>query len=354
MNDFHKEKMTDPKLKRTRNNSVSEEKNQNQRDSSLSGKREGRADASAWEKKEGRKKRLFILSAAVVVGVVIAAVLYWHVYLRRYVSTNDAYIDGNRIAVSSKIMGRIVRLTVDEGNEVKRGQLLVQLDASTLEAQRSLAEANISVARQNVKLARASLSLVQEDYDRAAAQFKEKVTTQSQYDHALNALEMAQIKYNLALDQAKSAGGELNVIQAQLSELRITSPIDGVVAKRWAFTGDIVQPGQPILTVYDNGGIWVTVNLEETKISSIHLGDSVRIRLDAYSQEKYSGKVILIGAATASQFSLIPPDNASGNFTRVTQRIPLRVSIDNAKAPAGKHEKSLLPGMSASIKVKVK
>jgi membrane fusion protein (multidrug efflux system) len=342
MNDFHKVKTTDPKLKRSPDNSVPREKNLDQRDPSLSGK------------KGGRKKPLLILSAAVVVGVGIAAVLYWYVFLQGYVSTNDAYIDGNRIAVSSKIMGRIVRLTVDEGDGIKRGQLLVQLDTSTLEAQRALAEANISVARQNVELARASLSLVQEDYDRAAAQFKEKITTQSQYDHALNALEMAQIKYKLALGQAKSAERELNVIQAQLSELRITAPVDGVVAKRWAFTGDIVQPGQPILTVYDTSSIWVTVNLEETKISSIHLGDSVEISLDAYSRKKYSGKIILIGAATASQFSLIPPDNASGNFTKVTQRIPLRISIDDAGPPGGKNEKPLLPGMSASIKVRVK
>jgi membrane fusion protein (multidrug efflux system) len=310
--------------------------------------------AAPGKKKIGRKGRLLIIGTVVLVVLGVGGFLYWEEFLRKKVSTNDAYIDGHRIAISAEILGRIDRLTADEGDEVKSGQLLVHLDESSLSAQRDLAEANISLAEQNVNLAKVSLSLAQDDYNRTAAQFKDKITTQSQFDHAQKTLEMAQVKYDLALNQVKSSRAELQVIQTQLAYCRIASPIDGIVAKRWVLPGDVVQPSQPILTIYDNSGVWVTVMLEETKISSVHLGDSVEISVDAYSKKKFSGQVILIGAAAASQFSLIPPDNASGNFTKVTQRIPIRVSIDPRESPEENERQKLLPGMSASIKVKVK
>ena len=132
--------------------------------------------------------------------------------------------------------------------------------------------------------------------------------------------------------------------------------MDGVVAKRWVLSGDVVSPGQPIFTIYDLKNIWVTADLEETKLAPIHIGDTVSISVDSYPDQKFSGQVFQIGSNTASQFSLIPPSNASGNFTKVTQRVPIKISIKpvvtNDQPDPDKSIK-LLPGMSVEIKIKV-
>jgi membrane fusion protein (multidrug efflux system) len=122
-----------------------------------------------------------------------------------------------------------------------------------------------------------------------------------------------------------------------------------VIARKWILEGDVVQPGQPIFTIFDMKNIWVTAQLEETQLAKIALGDQVEISIDAYPGRKFSGKVIQIGSNTASQFSLIPPNNASGNFTKVTQRVPIKISIEKRNANV-----NLLPGMSVEVRVKEK
>jgi membrane fusion protein, multidrug efflux system len=128
--------------------------------------------------------------------------------------------------------------------------------------------------------------------------------------------------------------------------------MSGVVSKRWVLAGDVVQPGQAIFSVYDVKNIWVTANLEETNLAALQVGDKAEISVDTYPNLKFSGTILLLGSNTASQFSLIPPNNASGNFTKVTQRVPVKFSIiqeDTGKAPRA----NLLPGMSVEVRVKV-
>lgn len=301
-------------------------------------------------KKGSLKKRLFFLTlfVAVIAGSVFA---YWYFNLRGFVSTDDAFIDGDRVSLGSKMLGRIAELTVDEGDRVTKGQLLVQLDDSDLRAQEAQAEANRELALQTVALAKVSLQKAQDDYNRAATQFQSHIIPREQYDHITKALDMAQAQYGIELAQVKAANAQLNVVQTQIENTRITAPISGVVAKKWALAGDVVQPGQPVFTIYDNDHIWVTANFEETKLASIHPGDPVQISVDAYGNNRFEGKVLMIGAAAASEFSLIPPNNASGNFTKVTQRVPVKISIrDESENKQG--EPLLLPGMSVEVKVR--
>ena len=143
------------------------------------------------------------------------------------------------------------------------------------------------------------------------------------------------------------------MINTQLQNTRITTPLDGVVAKRWVLQGDVVQPGQPIFTIYNLDSLWVTADLQETDLASIKEGESVQINVDSYPDQQFEGKVIQIGTNTASEFALIPPSNASGNFTKVTQRIPIKISVDQINNQGDK-EAALLPGMSVEIKIKVK
>jgi membrane fusion protein (multidrug efflux system) len=114
----------------------------------------------------------------------------------------------------------------------------------------------------------------------------------------------------------------------------------------------VVQPGQPILSVYDLTSLWVTANFEETKIRSLRLGDVVEISVDAYPDTLWHGRVIQFGASTASQYALIPPNNASGNFTKITQRIPVKIAIDRSTTPPPSHR--LVPGMSVEVRVRTR
>lgn len=298
-----------------------------------------------------KKKRvvipiLLLLSAAAVAGY------YWYINMQDFVSTDDSYIDANKVSISTKILGRIVYLGTDEGDTVKAGQVLVRLDDTDLRAEETSAKAQLELAERGVPLAEVNVSRAQDDFSRAEVEYRGGVITKEQYDHAQKALEEARAQLAIALSKVTAARSQLGVVKSQLLNTVVTAPMNGVVAKRWVLTGDIVQPGQPIFTIYDMKDVWVTANLEETKLGHVRLGDPVEINVDAYPETKFFGKVFQIGNYTASEFSLIPPDNASGNFTKVTQRVPIKVSINNFNQENIKPV--LRPGMSVEISIKVK
>ena len=302
-----------------------------------------------------RQKKIFIPALIILIAAILG--IYWYIGQLAYVSTDDAVIDGNRLSVSSKILGRVMLLTVDEGDTIKQGQLLVQLDSTDLKSQELQASAALNLARESIKLSNVNLSKAQEDFNRAEQQFNENVIPKEQFDHIQKALEVAKAQLNIDKTKVETSKAQLNVIETELLNTSIYSPMDGVLGKRWVLKGDIVQPGQPIYTIFDLKNIWVTAYLEETKLASINLGDKVNISVDAYPDQNFAGKVYQIGSNTASQFSLIPPSNASGNFTKVTQRVPIKISIEPVNE-TGKSNPSddikLLPGMSVEIKIKVK
>ena len=287
--------------------------------------------------------------------VLAIAIFSWRYYLnlRDFVSTDDAYVDGNRVSISSKILGRIDQLNADEGDTVQQGQILVRIDDSDLRAQETQTKAALAFAKENIEVSRVSLDKAQTDFQRASVQFRENIIPKEQFDHAQNELEAAKARLNLAYAQATTAQAQLGVVQTQLKNTIIEAPMSGVVSKRWVLAGDVVQPGQSVFSVYDVKNIWVTANLEETNLGSLRVGDKAEISVDTYPAIKFSGTIILLGSNTASQFSLIPPNNASGNFTKVTQRVPVKFSItqdDTGRAPRA----NLLPGMSVEVRVKVR
>lgn len=296
------------------------------------------------------RKRRIIIPAVIIILAAVAFGWYWYVVLREYISSDDAFIEQNRVAVSSKVLGRIARLTVDEGDTVTRGQLIVQLDPSDATAQLAQAEASLNFAEESVKLARVNLSRAKDDYARAEQQFKSGVTTKEQYEHARSALDASQAELGMAISRVGTARAQVGVAQTALDNCTITSPVDGNVAKRWVLQGDVVQPAQPIIAVYDRQQIWVTAHIEETNMGAIAIGAIAAIDVDTYPGRHFRGRVYQIGGSTAAQFSLIPPNNASGNFTKVTQRIPIKLSIQQEDST---HPVILLPGMSVEVKIKV-
>ncbi len=299
-----------------------------------------------------KKKGVIIPILLVLIAAAIGG-YYLYMKMQDFVSTDDAYVNANNVAISTKMLGRIVYLGTDEGDTVKAGQVLVRLDERDLHAEEVSARAALSLAEQSVPLAQVDVNRAKDDFNRAEVQYKGGIITKEQYQHAQQALQAAEAQLAIAQSKIPTARAQLGIVEANLLNAVVKSPIDGVVAKRWVLTGDVVQPGQPIFTIYDLHDVWVTANLEETKLGHIHLGDPVSINVDTYPGMKFTGKVFEIGSYTASEFSLIPPDNASGNFTKVTQRVPIKISIDDPPLASG-NKPVLRPGMSVEISVRVK
>ena len=300
-----------------------------------------------------RKKRVFI-PMLLITAAIVAGVIYWYIGLSEFVYTDDAFVDGNRVTISSKYSGRIAEQTVDEGDTVKKGQILVRLDESDLRAQRAQADAQLKFAQRSLELAKVNLAKTKLDLKRAKIQYKNKIIPKEQYDHALSAFDAAKAQKSITASQIGTAKAQIGVIDTELKNTSIYSPMDGVVAKRWTLAGDVVQMAQPIFSVYDLGRLWVTANLEETKYERLKMDQKVQITIDSYPGKIFEGRIIDLGSNTAAQFSLIPPNNASGNFTKVTQRIPIKISVITPGAADGSKPPQLLPGMSAEVKIKSK
>lgn len=316
-------------------------------------------------------------------GIVIIAVLmgawYWYRDYTRYISTDDARIDADNVTVGSKMLGRIVAVYAQEGDVVTKGKLLAELDSSDLVAQRNQAialrlqaltnmgQANAKFAsdQSSLKVVEINLERAREDLERAKKQSEGGVITEEQYDHIKKAYEAAsaQIDASRALiavsksqissasAAVETANAQIKVLDTQIKNTRLWSPGNGVIAKRWLLPGDVIQPGQSAFTLTDDSKKWIITYLEETKISEIQNGKTVRFTIDAFPHVKFYGKVFLTGTSTASVFSLIPASNASGNFTKVTQRIPVRISIDSASNGKDISSFNILPGMSAEVKI---
>ena len=332
---------------------------------------------------ENKKKirwKIYIPLAIVISAVLIAA-SWWYVDYSKFVRTDDAFVNSEVVTVSPKVMGRILNIYADEGDTVRAGELLVELDSTDLYTQKLQTEAiksqsqsneqqsvaKLDYDRENQKILQINLAKEKEDFERSQTLFNGGVITKEQFDHAKKAYETAQAQYDASQVQlsvsksqisaaasgVKVASSQIDVMSSQLKNYHLYAPCDGVIAKRWLLPGDIAQPAQSIFTINNTTKYWIQVYIEETKMEHIHIGDEALFTIDTYGKTVFKGKVYNIGSTTASQFSLIPPSNASGNFTKVTQRVPLKISIDSVQTKDGKtlNDFPLLTGMSAEVKI---
>jgi membrane fusion protein (multidrug efflux system) len=325
----------------------------------------------------GKRKFKAYIPLTIVVIAVLAGAIYWYRDYSRYITTDDAHVDADNVGIESKISGRIVGIYAEEGDSVKKGMLLVELDSSDLLAQKKQVQAQQLQARANVtqaelkyssdqagiRILEINLERAKEDFARAKTQSEGGVITAEQFDHARKALETATAQLEEARAQlmvsksaissanatAEAANAQLNLIQTQLKNTRLYAPEGGMITKRWLEPGAVVQPGQSVLTLTRTDDIWIVAYPEETKISMVSIGQNVRFTIDAFPGVKFRGKVFLTGSSTASVFSLIPANNASGNFTKVTQRVPVRISIDGADRDISSYK--ILSGMSAVVRI---
>jgi membrane fusion protein (multidrug efflux system) len=420
------------------------------------------------------KMRIFILILLIAcLGLGIYFGGRWLFFRWHYVSTDDAQVKGNLINLSAKVPGRIVRLLVEEGDTVKVGQVLVEIEKEDHAAAQTQANANLEIAKhelakaitqlsltkervsQGIETARASLREAQEvlksaeddaalqtdrvnkEIDRAQASyhaslakvaetkvtmestrkefaridalFRQKFVPENSRDASEAAWQVAKSKYEGAMENEREALSQLemakanqrsiilkeqnirvaeqvlqkahiNLIMAEeekkqialqereiellqakireaeaafhladirLKETEIFSPINGVISRRLAEEGQIVQIGQPILVVNDPGEKWVVANVGETKVRRVRKGAKVNIEADAFPGHVFEGQVESIGAAAISEFALLPSDNPSGNFIKITQRLPVRIFVRDP-------ENLLKPGMMVVVTIEAR
>ena len=331
-------------------------------------------------KQKSNKNRFKVyIPLALVILIVFAGAWYWYKDYSMYIKTDDAHVDADNVSVGSKILGRITSIYAQEGDVVKKGTLLAELDSSDFLAQKNQslaleaqAQANLTQSEVKYSSDQKSLRILEinlergtDDMTRAKNQYDGGVITYEQFDHIKKAYETASAQLDAAKSQlmvAKSmiasasagvetAKAQVNVTNTLLKNTKLYAPADGIITKRWLLTGDVVQPSQSVYTMTLSKNLWVVAFLEETKISGIRNGQNVIFSIDAFPGIKFKGKVFLVGSNTASVFSLIPANNASGNFTKVTQRIPIRISIDSTENNEDISSFNILSGMSAIVRI---
>ncbi len=314
-----------------------------------------------------RSKRPFILLGLVLTAVA-AGCLGWYLLNRNYATTDDAQIDGDIYTVAPKIAGQVTAVLVTDNQHVSAGQALVRLDprdqqvalaraqaqAAEAQAQLETAEANAGEAAANTAVAAANLRQAQQDYQRYRA-INPGAISQQQLDAATatiranaarnDAAAQAQRGQQAAVDSARAelAAAEVAVrnAQLQLSYTTITAPAAGHVAQRTVRAGNVAAIGAALLAVVGDQ-VWVTANYKETQLSRIHPGATATITVDAVPGVTFKAHVDSVGYGTGSVFSLLPAENATGNYVKIVQRVPVKLVFDDDRI--GRY--LLAPGMS--------
>ncbi|MGD2170243.1 MAG: HlyD family secretion protein [Chlamydiota bacterium] len=296
-----------------------------------------------------QKKGVLLLSIFFVFVTVAAS--FWYYLSREYVWTNDAYIEAYSVQLSSDIEARIINLFVDEGDFVKKGELICELDQSILLSQKREALTKVELLEKQVKLDLIQMEKQRDIYRVAKKEFQKQIISFLDFDVIEKDYKIASANFQVSQANLENGIAQLEVIKEKLCHTKVFAPRDGMIAKRWVLSGDVVKPGQPLFTLYDLNNIWVTARMEETKMENVKIGSEVKIHVDTYPGKKFHGNVFVIKTAAASQFALIPPENATGNFTKVVQRIPVKIHIN---IPENSDPLYLFPGMSTEVKIKVR
>lgn len=343
------------------------------------------------ETKKKSKIVPIILAVLIIIGAIFGIKEY--LYYSVHVDTDDAQIDGDISPVVARVGGYVNQIMFEENTRVTEGQTLVKLDdrdykvrleqalagakgasagVSVSQAQIAATSANTSTAKANITAAKVKLDLAIKDFQRYENLVKDGSITRQQFDQAVAQKETAEANYQAAKDQYAAAVKQVGTTQSQLavtntgvtqqqsdvdfaklqlSYTDIKAPATGIVSRKNIQKGQLVQAGQSLFSIVNEGSIYVTANFKETQLEDIHSGLKVKIDVDAYPDEEVLGEVYNFSPITGAKGSLLPPDNATGNFVKVVQRVPVKIKI--TKASKAVMEK-LRPGMSVNVSVSIK
>ncbi len=330
-------------------------------------------------------RRRFVIAGVVVVVLIGAGWLTQHLlWARTHIGDDNAQVEGHVIPVLSRVAGYVAAVEVNENQAVQAGQLLVHVDERELAARLSQAEADVAAAvavggdrgepgqaaaqlkaaEAAVEQARANERRAASDLERCRALIARSIATRQQLDAAEATATATRAQLDAAEEQVRAAqaavrGAGSRVAAARsardlaslvLSYTHIAAPESGVVTRKAVEVGQYVQAGQLLMSVVPLHDVWVVANLKETSVRDVLPGDPVEIRVDSYPGRRVRGHVVSLSPATGAKFSLLPPDNASGNFTKVVQRVPVRIKLDGPNDPV----RPLRPGMSVHVTIATK
>jgi len=339
-----------------------------------------------------RKKRLVtLILVAVLIAVGAIALYLYRGYVATHISTDDAFVDGRVHVVASKVPGTVNSLRVTDNQSIKKGDLLLEVDPidydvrvreamAALDAERTrLSElrdkvttvkkqldemvASLEAARANFELQEANYRQAEIDFKRSDLLMQKQVIPREQHDRARTAYDVGAAQVKAAREQIKRIQASLETQQALIKQTeaalpphlaliqqkeaslkaaelskgytRIYAPADGFVTKRSVEVGNQIQAGQPLMSVVplDQKDVWITANYKETQLKSVRPGQRVRIKVDTYPGKVFDGKVESIMAGTGAVFSLFPPENATGNYVKVVQRVPVKITVEAGADP---------------------
>ncbi|WP_419687140.1 MULTISPECIES: HlyD family secretion protein [Burkholderia] len=339
--------------------------------------------ASAQSQNNGKRKRMMTLLVAVIVIAAIAYGLYYFLVARFHEGTDDAYVNGNVVQITPQVTGTVIAVKADDTQTVKAGDPLVVLDPADSQVALQQAEANLAQTvrqvrglfvnddqyRAQVALRQSDLSKADDDLRRRMAVAQTGAVSQEEISHARDAVKAAQASLDAAQQQLASnraltanttVASHPNVLaaaskvrDAYLANARnvLPAPVTGYVAKRSVQVGQRVSPGTPLMSVVPLNAVWVDANFKEVQLKHMRIGQPVELTADIYgSSVPYHGKVVGFSAGTGSAFSLLPAQNATGNWIKVVQRLPVRIELD----PKDLDKHPLRIGLSMQVDVDIK
>lgn len=348
---------------------------------------------------KNNKKMAALIIIFLAIGIIAATAVFFYLqYKKTHISTDDAFIDGKVHTIASKVPGTVKAIYVDDNQFMKAGDLLVEIDSrdydikvseaqSGLKAEedrRSEAVAGLEAARRQLdergasvkavkaelELQEATLTQARKDINRAESLFKQDAISKERYENAQTGYEVAKARVKAAQEQLRRAQSALETQKAIIVQVekmikfqasvvnqrravleaarlnagytKIYAPSDGYITKKSVERGNQIQPAQPLMALVPLTDIWVTANYKETDIRKVKPGQDVEIKVDTYPGKKFRGKVQSIMAGTGAVFSLFPPENATGSYVKVVQRIPVKIVLN----PGEDREHILRIGMS--------
>lgn len=297
------------------------------------------------------------ISVVVTAALLIGGYIYWE-HSKYYPSTDDAYVGAHTINVAPRISGRVIHVEVHDHQTVHSGELLYQIDPTTFKLNVEAAQAQLALARQHVGALKAAVNAAQANVDQARVRLanaqskaqrqqalaKRGYTNQQAAEDASDnaraahaALAVAQANLQQAITQLgptgnanaqiQAAQASLGIAESDLADTQVKAPCNGTLSKLSLRPGDSVTLGQPDFVLVCTEHWWVDANYKETDLGRIKPGQSANITVDMYPHHTFKGRVISINPASGAAFSLLPPENATGNWVKVTQRVPVRIEI---------------------------
>jgi membrane fusion protein (multidrug efflux system) len=312
-----------------------------------------------------RMRRLLLMVALPLV-LVVGGLWYW-VHSARYQDTDNAYVVADQVSVASQVAGRVTAVPVSQNQSVAAGQVLLQIDPQPFQIALDQANANLENVRNQIQAQQAALAgaeahaaFLRRDVERKTNLVKQDVVAASKLDDLKTQLteaeqQIAQLKANLGGNPSLPYTQQATYRQAvaarddaalQLSYATLKAPAAGVVTEVDIKPGDIVAPGHPVFALVMSGKRWIEANFKETQLTRVHVGQKVEVEVDTYPGRKWQGTVESIAPGTGSVFSVLPAQNATGNWVKVVQRIPVRVALDPIEGGP-----DLRAGMSAEVDI---